>query len=51
MEAEVRALGPVPGGEMSIHWTGEEHQMDKEGTFEEVVESERIVTVEETRRA
>ncbi|WP_458207334.1 SRPBCC family protein [Haladaptatus sp. NG-SE-30] len=48
MEAEVHALDPVPGGEMSVRWTGEEHQMDNEGTFEEVVEHERLVTVEET---
>ncbi|WP_101295975.1 SRPBCC family protein [Halegenticoccus soli] len=48
MEAEVHALDPVPGGEMSVSWTSEEHQMDNEGTFEEVVEHERIVTVEET---
>ena len=48
MEAEVHALDPVPGGEMSISWTSDEHQMDNEGTFEEVVEKERIVTVEET---
>jgi uncharacterized protein YndB with AHSA1/START domain len=48
MEAEVHALDPVPGGEMSVSWSSEEHQMDNEGTFEEVVEHERIVTVEET---
>ena len=48
MEAEVHTLDPVPGGEMSVSWTSEEHQMDNEGTFEEVVEHERIVTVEET---
>lgn len=48
MEAEVHALDPVPGGEMAVSWTGEEHQMTNEGTFEEVVENERIVTVEET---
>ncbi|WP_254533033.1 SRPBCC family protein [Natrinema gelatinilyticum] len=48
MEAEVHALDPVPGGEMSVSWASEEHQMDNEGTFEEVVENERIVTVEET---
>ncbi len=47
MEAEVRAFDPVPGGEMSVTWTADEHQMDNEGTFEEVVEHERIVTVEE----
>ena len=48
MEAEVHALDPVPGGEMSVSWTSEEHGMDSEGTFEEVVEHERLVTVEET---
>ncbi|WP_458190704.1 SRPBCC family protein [Haladaptatus sp. NG-WS-4] len=48
MEAEVHALDPVPGGGMSVSWTGEEHQMDNEGTFEEVVKHERLVTVEET---
>lgn len=48
MEAEVRALDPVPGGEMSVSWTAEGNQMNNEGTFEEVVEHERIVTVEET---
>lgn len=48
MEAEVHALDPVPGGEMSVSWTSAEHQMDNEGTYEEVVERERIVTVEET---
>lgn len=47
-EAEVHALDPVPGGEMAVSWTSEEHQMDNEGTFEEVVENERLVTVEET---
>lgn len=48
MEAAVHALDPVPGGEMSVSWSSDEHQMDNVGTFEEVVEHERIVTVEET---
>ncbi|GAA0196740.1 hypothetical protein GCM10009000_007830 [Halobacterium noricense] len=48
MEAEVHALDPVSGGEMSVSWTAEEHQVDNVGTFEEVVEHERLVTVEET---
>lgn len=48
MEAEVNALDPVPGGEMSVSWTSGEQRMDNEGTFEQVVENERIVTVEET---
>ena len=48
MEAEVHALDAEPGGEMSVSWISEEHQLDNEGTYEEVVENERIVTVEET---
>lgn len=48
MDAEVHALDPVPGGELSVSWRSEEHQMANEGTFEEVVENERLVTVEET---
>lgn len=48
MKADVLALDPVPGGEMSVRWTADENQMNNEGTFEEVVEHERLVTVEET---
>lgn len=48
MEAEVHALDPVPGGKMSVSWTAEGNQINNEGTYEEVVEHERIVTVEET---
>lgn len=48
MEATVTALEPEPGGAFEVSWTADEHRMDNEGTFVEVVENERLVSVEET---
>ncbi len=48
MTAEVRANEVESGGEMSITWTDEEHRIDNEGTYVEVVEHECLVTGEET---
>ncbi|UTF52106.1 SRPBCC family protein [Natronosalvus rutilus] len=47
MEAEVHALESEPGGEMFVSWTSDENGIENEGTFEEVIENERLVTVEE----
>lgn len=48
MTAEVDTLEPEPGGAFVMTWTADGNRMDQEGTFEEVVENERLVTVEET---
>lgn len=48
MTAEVHALEPEPGGAFAVSWTDGENRMDNEGTYVEVVENERLVTVEET---
>ena len=47
MEAEVHALEPEPGGDFVVSWTADENRIDNEGTFVEVIENERLVTVEE----
>lgn len=48
MTAEIHALEPEPGGAFAVSWTDGENRMDNEGTYVEVVENERLVTVEET---
>lgn len=47
MTAEVHALEPEPGGAFAVSWTDGENRIDNEGTYVEVVENERLVTVEE----
>lgn len=47
MEAEVHTIEPELGGDFAVSWTADEHRIDNEGTFVEVVENERLVTVEE----
>lgn len=48
MTAEVHAIDPEPDGAFAVSWTDGENRIDNEGTYAEVVENERLVTVEET---
>lgn len=47
MTVEVHALEPEPGGEVAFTWTDGENRIDNEGAYVEVVENERLVSVEE----
>lgn len=47
MTAEVEALEPEAGGRVSITWTDGAHSIENEGYYVEVIEHERLVSVEE----